>query len=58
MARANNAIEEGKKFMKQGNKLAKGGIFSKSNPDEAEKMYENARKKVVLLRYNHYSTSY
>ena len=43
---AMNSIEEGKKFMKQGNKLAKGGIFSKANPDDAEKEYEKARRKV------------
>lgn len=43
---AMSSIEDGKKFMKQGHKLAKGGIFSKANPDDAEKMYEKARKKV------------
>ena len=46
MAQANAAIEEGKKLMKEGHKLAKGGIFSKANPDDAEKKYEKARKKV------------
>eukprot|EP01083_Nonionella_stella_P295551 1004464_1 len=50
MAQANYNIEEGKKFMKQGNKLAKGGIFSKSNPDDAEKLYEKARKKFRFIK--------
>ena len=40
------SIDEGKKYLKAGHKLAKGGLFSKSNPDDAEKQYEKARKKV------------
>ena len=48
MAQAKNdyAIQQGQKLLKEGNKLAKGGFFSKANPDEAEKKYEAARKKV------------
>jgi len=36
--------------MKQGNKLAKGGLFSKSNPEDAEKEYEKARKKFRFIK--------
>mmetsp|Transcript_13020 Transcript_13020/g.20692 ORF Transcript_13020/g.20692 Transcript_13020/m.20692 type:complete len:350 (-) Transcript_13020:6-1055(-) len=50
MAQKSAAIEEGKKFMKQGHKLAKGGMFSKSNPDDAEKEYEKARKKFRFIK--------
>eukprot|EP01083_Nonionella_stella_P003332 9512_1 len=50
MARANPNMEEGKKLLKQGHKLAKGGLFSKANPDEAEKAFEKARKKFRFMK--------
>jgi len=43
-------IKEAAALLKQGQKLAKGGMFSKKNPDDAEKMFEEARKKLRPIR--------
>jgi len=43
-------MDEGRKCLKQGHKMAKGGLFSKSDPDNAEKQYEKARKKFRFIK--------
>ena len=52
MAQSNQAIQDGKKMMKQGYKLLKGGLFTKANPDDAEKLFEKAKKKVCHIYYH------
>jgi len=43
-------IAEATELFKRGQKLAKGGIFAKKNPDDAEKLFEEARKKLRPIR--------
>lgn len=40
----NSTVLQGKQIMKQAKKLKDGGVFRKRNPDEAEKLYQKAKK--------------